>query len=320
MINPTDAESASFMQIFEESPAPMYIFDFHTYEFLAVNATALNQYGLTKEEFLSMNALQIRSTNEAERLKKAMQGVETAYSDYGIWEHIRKNGEQFFVHIYCQCKIFQNRVANVVMAIDVDEKVRYEQELKERNEEITDILESITDGFYAMNKNWEVTYINKEAERILNCKRDHLLGKNLWDFFPRSREGEFYPQYERALKEKISVHFEECYTALGVWGSMHVYPKKDGLAVYFVDITAQKKNQIEQLRQMKMIEKQNEQLKRISWIQSHEVRAPLSNILGLVELVKENQGIPIDANIIDMLAKAAQDLDDVVRNITNEAQ
>lgn len=319
-INPTDAESASFRQIFEGNPAPMYIFDLHTYEFLAVNAAALNQYGYQKEEFLSTNALQIRTAEETTRFKKAIREINAAYYDYGLWKHIRKNGEQFFVRIYGQSNIFKNREARVVMAIDIDEKVKNENELTEKNQEIANILESITDGFYAMNENWEVTYINKEAERILNCKRADLLGKNLWDFFPGSKEGKFYHEYQRALKEKISVHFEECYTALGVWGSMHVYPKKDGLAVYFVDITEQKKNQIEQLMQMKMIEKQNEQLKKISWIQSHEVRAPLSNILGLVELIKENQDSLCKADVIAMLAKAAQNLDEAVRNINNQAQ
>ncbi|WP_316813779.1 PAS domain S-box protein [Pedobacter heparinus] len=319
-INPNDAESASFKRIFEESPAPMYIFDLHTYEFLAVNAAALNQYGYQKEEFLSIKALQIRSEDEAVRFKKAVQKVNAAYFDYGVWKHIRKNGEQFFVHVYAHSNIFQNRVARVVMAIDIDQKVKAENALKEKNAEIIDILESITDGFYAMNENWEVTYINKEAERILNCKRADLLGKNLWEFFPRSKEGKFYQEYERALKEKVSVHFEECYTALGVWGDMHVYPKKDGLAVYFVDITEQKKNQMEQLMYMKMIEKQNEQLKKISWMHSHEVRAPLSNILGLVDLVIENKDTTCNADILDLLKKAAKNLDNVVRNITAQAR
>jgi PAS domain S-box-containing protein len=319
-INPTDAESASFRQIFEQNPAPMYIFDVHTYEFLAVSAAALNQYGYQKEEFLAMNALQIRSAEEAERFKNAIQGTKATYCNYGAWKHVRKNGESFFVHIYAHCNIFQNRVARVVMAIDIDQKVKAENALKEKNEEIADILESITDGFYAINGKWEVTYINKEAERILNCKRADLLGKSLWEFFPGSKEGRFYQEYQRAFKEKISVHFEECYTALGVWGSMHVYPKKDGLAVYFVDITEQKKNQTEQMMQMKMIEKQNEQLKKISWIQSHQVRAPLSSILGLVELIEENQDTACNANVIAMLAKAAHNLDEVVRNITSQAK
>ncbi|MBE9602253.1 PAS domain S-box protein [Pedobacter sp. MC2016-24] len=315
-----DGEAANFKRIFEESPAPMYIFDLHTYEFLAVNDAALNQYGYQRDEFLSMKALQIRSVEEAERFKSAIQQVKTTYVDYGTWKHIRKNGEEFFVHIYGHSSIFQNRQARVAMAIDIDQKVKAENELQEKNLEIADILESITDGFYAMNQHWEVTYINKEAERILNCKRADLLGKNLWEFFPQSKEGRFYQEYQRALTEKVSVHFEECYAALGVWGSMHVYPKKDGLAVYFVDVTEQKKIQAKQNMQMKMIEKQNEQLKKISWIQSHEVRAPLSNILGLVKLAKENEDDSSCSGIIDLLEQEAIKLDNVVRKITEQAQ
>ncbi|QEM05027.1 PAS domain-containing protein [Mucilaginibacter rubeus] len=105
------------------------------------------------------------------------------------------------------------------------------------------MLDSITDGFYALNKNWEVTFMNRAAEQALCCTREEVMGKNLWDFFPRSREGRFYQEYERAMNERVSVHFEECYAPLGVWGSMNVYPTKDGIVVYFVDITEQKKIQ-----------------------------------------------------------------------------
>lgn len=91
--------------------------------------------------------------------------------------------------------------------------------------------------------NWEVTFINKAAEQALSCTREEVMGKNLWDFFPRSKEGRFYMEYERAMTERVSVHFEELYAPLGVWGSLNVYPTKEGIAVYFVDITEQKKIQ-----------------------------------------------------------------------------
>lgn len=46
-----------------------------------------------------------------------------------------------------------------------------------------------------------------------------------------------------AMTKRVSVHFEELYAPLGVWGLMNVYPTKNGIAVYFVDITEQKKIQ-----------------------------------------------------------------------------
>ena len=118
--------------------------------------------------------------------------------------------------------------------------MRAEQIVSEKSAELENILDSITDGFYALNSRWEVTFINKAAEQALACTREDVIGKNLWDFFPNSRESRFYTEYTRAMTEQISVHFEELYAPLGVWGSMNVYPTKDGIAVYFVDITEQK--------------------------------------------------------------------------------
>jgi len=139
--------------------------------------------------------------------------------------------------------MFEGKSARQVLIVNIDEKMRAEQILLEKSAEMENMLDSITDGFYALNSNWEVTFINKAAEQALSCTRDEVMGKNLWDFFPNSREGRFYSEYERAMNERVSVHFEELYAPLGVWGSMNVYPTKDGIAVYFVDITEQKKIQ-----------------------------------------------------------------------------
>ena len=232
-----------YRRLFEESPAPMYIYDDHTYEFLGVNNAALHQYGYSREEFLSMDATQIRPSQEIELFIKANINVPDSYYDFGRWQYRRRNGDIFYVHIYAHRTKFNGSNATSVLAVDIDLKVRNEMAVNEKSAEIIDILESITDGFYALNKNWEITYFNKTAEKVLGRKREEVIGKNLWDSFPRSREGKFYEEYERAMMTKDSVHFEEEYATLGVWGSMNVYPTKDGIAVYFVDITEQKKIQ-----------------------------------------------------------------------------
>lgn len=300
-------------KIIEESPVPMYIFDLNTLEFLEVNKAALVQYGYERDEFLALLATQIRPQEEVDSLKVAIKDFHSTYYDFGNWKHLRKNGETFFVHIYAHGTTYKGRKAQFVMAIDVDQKVEAQQELLEKNAEIEDILESITDGFYAMNEKWEVTYINKEAERILDCKREDLIGKNIWQFFPIVKESTVYAEFERAMEQKTSSHFDTFFEPLGVWASISIYPKKDGLSVYFVDITTQQKH-------TQMIEKQNEQLKKISWLQSHEVRAPLSNVLGLVQLLdKDGLTDNEQQEIIKLLHNAATKLDGVVKTISDQA-
>lgn len=118
----------------------------------------------------------------------------------------------------------------------------------ERNR-ATNILESITDGFFALDRNWCFTYVNSQAERLLQRKRQDLLGKNIWNEFPEAMSTSFYQNYHRALAEQISLEFEEFYPPLNVWFTVHTYPAKDGLSVYFQDITERKRAQQELQRQ-----------------------------------------------------------------------
>lgn len=303
----------NYGRLFNESPAPMYIYDDRTFNFLAVNDAALHQYGYSREEFLSMNATQIRPSDAIEFFIKANQNVPYSYFDFGIWQHIRKNGNIFYVHIYAHRTQFNGRSAMSVLAVDIDQKVRNETAVAEKSAEIINILESITDGFYALNKNWEITYFNKAAEKVLGRKREEVIGKNLWDSFPGSREGKFYSEYEKAMTKRISVHFEEEYAALGVWGSMNVYPTKDGIAVYFVDITTQH-------NYLKMIERQNEKFREIAWSQSHEVRAPLANIIGLTALFNfEDSSDLQNAELMRLVSESAKKLDEIVKKINAKA-
>ncbi|WP_161964434.1 PAS domain S-box protein [Mucilaginibacter endophyticus] len=235
--------SADYKWLFDGIPTPMYIYDDQTFGFLAVNDAAVEQYGYTREEFLQLKITDIRPKEEIPALLKFHEDPPEGHVNAGRWLHMNKSGQRFFVSVYTHFTLFEGKGARQALIVNIDEKMRAEQIVSEKSAELEHMLDSITDGFYALNSRWEVTFINKAAEQALSCTREKVIGKNLWDFFPRSREGRFYEEYQRAMLERVSVHFEEIYAPLGVWGSMNVYPTNDGIAVYFVDITKQKKIQ-----------------------------------------------------------------------------
>lgn len=238
-----ETSSEDYKRLFDGIPTPMYIYDAQTFRFLAVNDAAIEQYGYTREEFFNLNLADIRPPEEMPALLKFHESLPEGHVNAGRMLHWNKAGQRFYVSVYTHHTLFEGKGARQVLIVNIDEKMRAEQILLEKSAEMENMLDSITDGFYALNKNWEVTFMNKAAEQALSCTRDEVMGKNLWDYFPNSREGRFYAEYERAMNERISVHFEELYAPLGVWGSMNVYPTKEGIAVYFVDITEQKKIQ-----------------------------------------------------------------------------
>ncbi|MEH1788684.1 MAG: GAF domain-containing protein [Nostoc sp.] len=106
---------------------------------------------------------------------------------------------------------------------------------------ITNLLESITDGFFALDKKWRFTYINGQAERLLQKTQNELLGKNIWEMFPEIIGTTFYCEYQRAILEQVSVEFEEFYLPQQCWLQVHAYPAKEGLSIYFQDITERRR-------------------------------------------------------------------------------
>jgi PAS domain S-box-containing protein len=108
---------------------------------------------------------------------------------------------------------------------------------------IASILESITDGFFATDRQWRFTYVNREAERILGRPSSALLGKNVLDEFPNLVGTRFEQEGRRALAENVTVTFEERYPSSNAWFEIRAYPTPDGLSVYFEDVTERKRTE-----------------------------------------------------------------------------
>lgn len=122
---------------------------------------------------------------------------------------------------------------------DITERKHYEEELTEYNQRIYDILESVNDCFYACDRNWIIRYWNKAAEELFNTPREQAVGKYLWDFFPGSTELRSYTELHRTMNEGIKTAFEDFYN--NTWFSINTYPSKEGISVFFRDITENKR-------------------------------------------------------------------------------
>lgn len=124
--------------------------------------------------------------------------------------------------------------------------------LKMANEKITNIIASITDGFFTLDHQWRFTYLNKEAVRIWG--RTDLIGKNIWEEFPHAVGTRFYTEYHIASSERVPVHFEALSPTLFKWVEVQAYPSRDGLLVYFRDISERKNSELEIMRLAAIVE------------------------------------------------------------------
>jgi PAS domain S-box-containing protein len=127
---------------------------------------------------------------------------------------------------------------------DVNERVHAQLKAKEALLERNVILESIGDAFFAVDRNWTVTYWNKRAAEILRQPKDEIIGRNLWNVFSSSTNTESFRQYHLAMQTGEPVHFEDLYEVLKTWYEISAYPSVGGLSVYFRDITERKKSEL----------------------------------------------------------------------------
>jgi diguanylate cyclase (GGDEF)-like protein/PAS domain S-box-containing protein len=128
---------------------------------------------------------------------------------------------------------------------DVTEQAwcKAEQQAARMAERLSATLESITDAFYTLDREWRFTYLNREAERLFKRPRAQLLGKVLWEEFSALQGKIGHREFQRAMRENRTVVFEEYYAPYQVWSELRAYPSEDGLTVYFRDITEARKTE-----------------------------------------------------------------------------
>ena len=110
-------------------------------------------------------------------------------------------------------------------------------------ERMTRILESITDVFFALDRDWRFTYVNQQAEALVGRSRQELLGRVVWEAFPELVGSTWEREYHRAVADGVPVHFEEHYPPLDAWLETDAYPSEDGLTIYSRDVTQRKQAQ-----------------------------------------------------------------------------
>jgi PAS domain S-box-containing protein len=102
------------------------------------------------------------------------------------------------------------------------------------------VLESMATGFVAIGRDWTISYLNVEAERVLGWTKAQLQGRNLWDAFPGAEEMEFGVRYHQTMETGEPGSFEAYYPSLRSWFEIRVVGTDDGIGVYFLDITTRR--------------------------------------------------------------------------------
>ena len=141
-----------------------------------------------------------------------------------------------------------------IVVSDITGRKQAEEEAILAHSKTTAILESISDGFCSFDREWRYTYANPAAAKMLSIPSAELLGKVVWELWPRLADMPFGVAFRRALAENIPLKVEAFYTEpLNRWFEVRCYPSSEGLSLLFND-TTEHRHAEERLRQTQKLE------------------------------------------------------------------
>ncbi len=130
-----------YSELFHLSPQPMWVYDMDTFAFLDVNKAAVDHYGYSYEDFLSMTILNIRSDHLVEEVKTLVEERRKLQGGYfmGVFQHKKKNGEVIDVEIRSNSINFKGKMAKIILANDITERLRQVHIIEEQNKRLREI-------------------------------------------------------------------------------------------------------------------------------------------------------------------------------------
>jgi PAS domain S-box-containing protein len=183
------ASEARYRMMFEGNPVPMWVFDTSTIQFLAVNDAAVQHYGYSRDEFLSMTIKDIRPSEDVDELLRELAVTNRRLSAPRQWRHRKKDGTLIDVMITAHAVNWEGRRGELVMATDVTEQRRAEAALKESEERFRTMATAAPVGIFLADRNGRAVYVNRKVVELMGAPETPLLGRAWLDWVhPEDRD------------------------------------------------------------------------------------------------------------------------------------
>ena len=210
-----------------------------------INPAFANIFGYTQDELTGADTLAVIHPADrqlvAENIRRRMEG-EISSLKYEF-RGLKKNGDIIYILVLGGMTTINNNPVLVGNILDITERKLAEELLEASQKRISEILESITDGFVAFDAKMNYTYINARGAALFGLKPEDLIGKNYWKEFPDAKGTPFANNYLHVLETRTSLVFEDYYEPWDRWFENRIYPTHGGIAVYYSETTERKRTE-----------------------------------------------------------------------------
>ena len=102
-------------------------------------------------------------------------------------------------------------------------------------------VEQTTHAFVALDPQWRVLYLNRQAEDVLRSTKRELLGKNLWEAMPDDVGSPLYRYCQQAVSSGKTAEFEVHAPRSQKWFRIAIFPSPGEISIFLTEITEQKR-------------------------------------------------------------------------------
>ena len=162
--------------LFESNPQPMWIYDLESLRFLAVNNAALDIYGYSREEFLSMTIRDIRPPEDVPRLEQAVARIGSGLDQAGSWRHLKKDGSLMHVEVTTHTLDFRGCAAELVIAHDITHRKQIEAQLRVSEARFRSLFEHAASGMAVVTLEGDFINVNPSFCSLLGYSKEEMIG------------------------------------------------------------------------------------------------------------------------------------------------
>lgn len=210
------------------------------------------------------------------------------------------------------------------IAVDITNRKLHEQEIFESNERFKILAKATVEAIIDWDHINDTIFYGEGFNTMFGYETG-VANKNLWlkNIHPDDSK-RVIRDLRKAMKNAQKEFFNAEYRFVKANGDM-AYIQHKGIFIRNNDgevarIIGAMVDLTESLEKMNTIEQQNKTLKDISWTQSHVVRAPLANLMGLINLLKDNKKMGYtDDRLIDYIGESATKLDHIIHDIVKKS-
>ena len=172
-----------YRTLFEGNPLPMWVYEYETLRFVAVNEAAIQHYGYSKDEFLRMTIADIRPAEELPLMHEALTHLRDRNRG-GVFRHRKKDASVFDAEITSFEFVSGGRRARLVIAVDVTERHRAEEKLRDSEERYRMLFERNLAGVFRTSLDGRFLDVNDALARIFGYEgRRELLEQSVYTIY-----------------------------------------------------------------------------------------------------------------------------------------